>query len=126
LASKASFKPQQAATNMNSTDAQCRKEQITKGVEPSSAPNLTSDNPTSDKNGKLQNHLKFCLKHNSSPSKTEWQRQRDIENASNPAIDEIMEMIGLEAVKDQVLRIKSKVETCIRQGTVKGGGQFWR
>jgi hypothetical protein len=48
---------------------------------------------------------------------TEWQRQKDQENASNPAIDKIMEMIGLEDVKSQVLRIKSKVDTSIRQGT---------
>jgi hypothetical protein len=63
------------------------KNRLQKGQKPLSAPNLTSDNPTSDKNGKLQKHLKICLKHNSSPSKTEWQRQKDIENASNPAID---------------------------------------
>ncbi|KAF4638063.1 hypothetical protein G7Y89_g15 [Cudoniella acicularis] len=51
-----------------------------------------------------------------SPSKIEWQRQKSRENASNPAIDEIMEMIGLEEVKAQVLRIKAKIETSLRQG----------
>lgn len=70
-----------------------------------------------DKSGNLQKHLKICLDHNVSPSKTEWQRQKDQENANNPAIDKIMEMIGLEDVKSQVLRIKSKVETSVRQGT---------
>lgn len=111
LASKASLTPQQGATNMNITDEQ-RHKQVTKATEPSNAPN-----PALDRNSKLQKHLKICLNHNSSSSKTEWQRQKNIENASNPAIDEIMEMIGLEAVKSQVLRIKSKVETSIRQGT---------
>jgi hypothetical protein len=67
-------------------------------------------------NSNLQ-HIKATFKHNKSPSKTEWQRQKDQENASNPAIDKIMEMIGLEEVKRQVLRIKAKVETSIRQGT---------
>ena len=66
---------------------------------------------------KLQDHLNECLVHNVSASRSEWQRQKDQENANNPAIDKIMEMIGLENVKAQVLRIKSKVETSIRQGT---------
>jgi hypothetical protein len=68
----------------------------------------------------LQDHLNTCLVHNISASMTEWQRQKDQENASNSAIDKIMEMIGLEDVKSQVLRInriKSKVDTSIRQGT---------
>ncbi|RDW71858.1 hypothetical protein BP5796_07892 [Coleophoma crateriformis] len=52
-----------------------------------------------------------------SPSKIEWQRQKDQENANNPAIDKIMDMVGLEDVKAQVLRIKAKIETAIRQGT---------
>lgn len=62
-------------------------------------------------------NLHLCLDHNSSTSKTEWQRQKDQENAKNPAIDQIMDMIGLEDVKSQVLRIKSKVDTSKRQGT---------
>ncbi|ESZ94905.1 NFX1-type zinc finger-containing protein 1 [Sclerotinia borealis F-4128] len=64
-----------------------------------------------------QNHLRICLDHNSSKSKSDWQRQKDQENAKNSAIDDIMEMIGLEDVKSQVLRIKSKVDTSKRQGT---------
>lgn len=65
----------------------------------------------------LEDQLQNCVDHNKSPSKTEWQRQKDQENASNPAIDRIMEMTGLEHVKSQVLRIKAKVETSVRQGT---------
>ncbi|CZT07317.1 related to stage V sporulation protein K [Rhynchosporium graminicola] len=71
----------------------------------------------------LKGHQKLCtyitsaVDHNKSPSKTEWQRQKDQENAVDPAIDSIMEMIGLEEVKSQILRIKAKVETSIRQGT---------
>jgi hypothetical protein len=52
-----------------------------------------------------------------SPSEMEWQRQKDIDNVSNEAIDKIMEMIGLEEVKSQVLRIKAKIDTAIRQNT---------
>jgi hypothetical protein len=69
------------------------------------------------KHTELQEEIKAVMEHNKSASKTEWQRQKDQENAHNPAIDKIMEMIGLEEVKSQVLRIKAKVETSIRQGT---------
>jgi hypothetical protein len=61
--------------------------------------------------------MKIAIEHNESTSKREWQRQKDLENAHNPAIDKIMEMIGLEDVKAQVLTIKAQVETAIRQGT---------
>lgn len=86
------------------------------------APNSTLSNqvtsPLSTSRKKtLRDHIKTCLVHNVSASKTEWQRQKDQDNASNPAIDKIMEMIGLEEVKSQVLRIKSKVDTSVRQGT---------
>ena len=80
----------------------------------------TSPGPTTSTPGqhsKLQEHIRAAVEHNISPSKTEWQRQKDQENAHNPEIDKIMEMIGLEDVKAQVLRIKAKVETSIRQGT---------
>ncbi|KAK2742940.1 hypothetical protein FQN57_005070 [Myotisia sp. PD_48] len=65
---------------------------------------------------KLREHIKKVVEHNKSSSKTEWQRQKDQENANNPAIDKIMEMIGLEDVKAQVLKIRAKVETSKRQG----------
>jgi hypothetical protein len=51
-----------------------------------------------------------------SPSEEEWQRQKDMENANNDAIDTLMNMIGLENVKSQVLRIKAKIDTTQRQG----------
>ena len=72
---------------------------------------------TPNKHSKLREHIKTAVEHNKSPSKTEWQRQKDQENADIPAIDKIMEMIGLEDVKSQILRIKAKVDTSIRQGT---------
>lgn len=53
------------------------------------------------------------------PSKAEqeWQRQKDIDGADNEHIDAIMTMTGLEKVKEQVLRIKAKIDTSLRQGT---------
>ena len=66
--------------------------------------------------------------HSSSEEKSaaalEWQRQKDVENASNDAIDAIMEMVGLEEVKSQILRIKAKVELSLRQGTDVRGERF--
>ena len=82
-------------------------------AQPSPGPATSTHGPHS----KLREHIRTAVQHNGSPSRTEWQRQKDQENAHNPAIDKIMEMIGLEDVKAQVLRIKAKVETSIRQGT---------
>jgi hypothetical protein len=50
-----------------------------------------------------------------SSSQNEWQHMKDIEGASNDSIDCIMEMIGLEEVKAQVLRIHSKIDVARRQ-----------
>lgn len=83
----------------------------------SSQTSLRPVTSTPGQHSKLREYIKTTAEHNKSPSKTEWQRQKDQENAHNPAIDKIMEMIGLEAVKAQVLRIKAKVETSIRQAT---------
>ncbi|EFI27390.1 CbxX/CfqX family protein [Coprinopsis cinerea okayama7 len=56
-------------------------------------------------------------KKNLSPSEAEWDRQKRLEGAINPHIDKIVAMVGLEAVKRQVLAIKAKIDTCERQGT---------
>ena len=85
---------------------------IVSQVTPSAGPK-----PTPQTRSLLQEHITAAITHNSSPSKTEWQRQKDQLNAVNPSIDEIMGMIGLEEVKSQVLRIKAKVDTSIRQNT---------
>ena len=50
-----------------------------------------------------------------SPSKKEWSRQKSVEGASNPSVDAIMEMTGLEEVKKKVLNIKTKIDVSIRQ-----------
>ena len=52
-----------------------------------------------------------------SPSKLEWERQKSIEKASNSAIDSLMDMVGLEDVKRQVLAIKAKIDTYQRQNS---------
>lgn len=50
-----------------------------------------------------------------SSAQERWQHQKDMEGASNPSIDVIMAMTGLEEVKEQVLRIKDNIDTIIRQ-----------
>lgn len=47
----------------------------------------------------------------------EWERQKRDEDADNELIDELMELVGLEKVKEQVLAIKDKVEVYEKQGT---------
>lgn len=52
-----------------------------------------------------------------SAAEKEWQRQKDVEGASNDAIDAIMDMVGLEEIKAGVLKIKATVDLAQRQGT---------
>jgi hypothetical protein len=53
----------------------------------------------------------------SSQAASEWAYQKQYEAASNEHMDAIMAMIGLEDVKQQMLGIKTKIDTCVRQGT---------
>jgi hypothetical protein len=54
----------------------------------------------------------------SSPAREEWDRQKTIDGDHNKAIDEIMNMIGLDEVKSKFLSIKTKVDTGVRQGSL--------
>ncbi|KAH7178771.1 P-loop containing nucleoside triphosphate hydrolase protein [Fusarium sp. MPI-SDFR-AT-0072] len=45
----------------------------------------------------------------------EWKTMKEDEGVRNAALDKLMGMIGLESVKDQILSIKSTVDTKIRQ-----------
>lgn len=66
--------------------------------------------PTKDRANSPQPALRVA----ESEARKQWQHQKDMEGASNDAIDSIMEMTGLEDVKMQVLRIKDKVDTTKR------------
>lgn len=55
--------------------------------------------------------------HRVSEAQSDRQRRKDIDGVDNPHIDAIMEMIGLEPVKQQVLKIMDKVDVTVRQGT---------
>ena len=56
-------------------------------------------------------------KKKTSEAQSDWQRRKDTDGVVNPHIDAIMEMIGLEPVKQQVLKIMDKVDVNVRQGT---------
>ncbi|KAM0134445.1 hypothetical protein ACHAO1_005657 [Botrytis cinerea] len=87
----------------------------TSNTNPSQPRAVQAQSPQKSKN--VPKKLQTRVGQKVSASKKDWQRQKDQENAINPAIDRIMEMIGLEDVKSQVLRIKAKVDTSKRQGT---------
>ena len=75
----------------------------------------TSPNrPSRDKNAAKNNTGK---KKRTSEAQSDWRRRKDTDGVVNAHIDAIMEMIGLEPVKQQVLKIMDKVDVNIRQGT---------
>ena len=51
-----------------------------------------------------------------SGAESDWEFQKKFENADNEHLDALMEMIGLESVKQQIIDVKTKIDTCIRQG----------
>jgi DNA repair exonuclease SbcCD ATPase subunit len=51
-----------------------------------------------------------------SPARDKWENQKRVDGVQNDAIDKIMDMTGLEKVKDQILRIKGNIDTMNRQG----------
>lgn len=59
------------------------------------------------------------LKQKVSAAEQEWQRRKDAneEGSKNEAIDKLMQLVGLEEVKEQVLAISAKVEICKLQET---------
>ncbi|CZR61308.1 related to stage V sporulation protein K [Phialocephala subalpina] len=100
--------PKEESTNTTASKTPRAQHESKQSVAPRSTPQSRA---------LVRQHINTIVDHNASPSKTEWQRQKDQLNAVNSAIDEIMAMSGLEEVKAQILRIKAKVDTSVRQGT---------
>lgn len=50
-----------------------------------------------------------------SPSKDQWKYMKVFENVQNDALDSLMDMVGLEKVKQQFLSTKAKVDIIVRQ-----------
>ncbi|KAH0828787.1 P-loop containing nucleoside triphosphate hydrolase protein [Lanmaoa asiatica] len=51
-----------------------------------------------------------------SPARDKWEYQKRVDGVQNKAIDKIMDLTGLEEVKEQILRIKAKIDMMKRQG----------
>ncbi|KAF2205315.1 P-loop containing nucleoside triphosphate hydrolase protein [Delitschia confertaspora ATCC 74209] len=59
-----------------------------------------------------------------SKAKDDWDYQKRFEGAQNGALDELINMIGLESVKEQFLSIKAKIDATVRQGISLKGERF--
>ena len=77
---------------------------------------VTSNRGAKD-DGRASKEIGSQDEHALSPSESEWDRQKRVDNASNGAIDSLMKMTGLEEVKAQVLKIKARADTALRQNT---------
>ncbi|PYI10434.1 putative AAA family ATPase [Aspergillus sclerotiicarbonarius CBS 121057] len=61
---------------------------------------------------------------NISSAAADWKQQKEFEGAQSPEIDVLMEMIGLDSVKEQFLDIKAQVDTALRQNIDLQGERF--
>ncbi|KAK8202413.1 P-loop containing nucleoside triphosphate hydrolase protein [Phyllosticta capitalensis] len=59
-----------------------------------------------------------------SAAKADWDHLKQFEGASNEALDELMDMIGLENLKEEFLAIKTKIDTAVRQGVEMNKERF--
>jgi hypothetical protein len=60
----------------------------------------------------------------SSGAQSEWDFLKQYEGAQSRPLDDLMEMIGLEEVKQEFLAVKSKVDTALRQGVSMASERF--
>lgn len=60
----------------------------------------------------------------SDDAKADWEFQKQYENAQSKPMDGLMEMIGLEEVKQAFLSLKSKVDTALRQNVSMASERF--
>ena len=77
--------------------------------QPQSSGNDTSAHPQSSTSAPLRPSVP-------SPARDKWEHQKRVDGVQNDAIDKIMDLTGLEEVKEQILRIKAKIDTMKRQG----------
>jgi DNA repair exonuclease SbcCD ATPase subunit len=57
-------------------------------------------------------------------AKAEWEEMKQSDGTQSPPMDELMNMIGLEEVKQEFLSVKSKVDLAVRQGTSLSTDRF--
>jgi hypothetical protein len=59
-----------------------------------------------------------------SVARTEWEFLKQSEGEHSKPLDDLMQMIGLEEVKQKFLDVKSKVDTALRQGVSMASERF--
>ncbi|RYP20847.1 hypothetical protein DL765_002581 [Monosporascus sp. GIB2] len=59
-----------------------------------------------------------------SGAQADWEHYKEFEGARNDALDELMDMIGLEEVKQSFVEVKSKVDTKLRQNVPLASERF--
>ncbi|KAJ9300137.1 hypothetical protein DTO271G3_2254 [Paecilomyces variotii] len=79
----------------------------------------TSVKPITEKQDPPKNGQVTDLRNNTapktSPAKDDWEYQKQFLNAQSKEIDKLMDMIGLESIKEKFLSIKAKVDVCFKQ-----------
>ena len=71
-------------------------------------------------NDRSENEFDAC----NSSARGEWEHQKKLEFAQNEALDSLMDMIGLEDVKEKFLSIKARVDTSVRQNVTISEERF--
>lgn len=105
----ASPQPQPQSAHIDAADPSIRPAPATLAHPKSDKPALAPDS------AEPMTHERLTRRE--SPAKQEWDRQKKMENASNDAIDSMMDMVGLEEVKLQILKIKAKIDVSVRQNS---------
>lgn len=95
---------------------------------PPSRPQTPSPNQSSGKNQSAsqgnQSAQNVPRPNLQSAARDKWEYQKRVDGVTNDAIDKIMDMTGLEEVKEQILRIKAKIDTTKRQGVALDKERF--
>ena len=92
-----------AASNLGTTTQHSSVESTENVVEPPSSPQAGSNS--------------YWKIGRESLAKQDWEQQKRVGNPRNEAIDSLMEMVGLEEVKTQMLLIKANIELSRRQNS---------
>jgi hypothetical protein len=107
--------PTNTSLSPNTPGQQPSQSSSTPTHQPSSASNAPAT-PSAPKPSRSFGTVPAPFRSRPSPSKQAWENDKSLNGAANPAIDALMDMIGLEKVKEQVLAIKDVVDTASRQG----------
>ena len=106
-----SAQPQPHPADTNVVDRNAKPSQ------PQSAPTHPNSDKPARAPGLAEQKTHRRREKRASPAKEEWEDQKRTENATNDTIDAVMDMVGLEEVKLQILKIKAKIDANVRQNS---------